>query len=187
MAHLAPASISPTALRRSPGTSCPAFLAPFVSPSSQSVLPCRPVSRCPRRRHLLVMKLENPSGSTPTNSAQIHHSWRVYSRPGNLCVVCGGKGETRCLYCYGEGTVRIGPETGRDTLDCPHCAGAGVEICIRCEGSGKRPTTRYDTETKQIVANITNQQVNQMDLPSDPNQDEPVPADPEPAANGLPL
>lgn len=187
MAQLAAIPISPTAPRRFPVNTLPAFLAPFVSPSSQFLLSSRPISRCPLRPHLSSMKLDNTSPPTPTDSAQIHDSWRVYSRPGNLCVVCGGKGETRCLYCYGEGTVRIGPETGRDTLDCPHCYGAGVEVCVRCEGSGKRPATRYDVDTKQIVANLTNQQVNQMDIPTDPNQDPPVTADPEPAANGVPL
>lgn len=89
----------------------------------------------------------------------LHDSWRVYSKPGNLCVICFGKGSSRCLFCYGRGTVRIGPEEGRDTVPCPQCDGTKLEFCRRCNGSGIRPSFRYIPGSLKPVRNLTNEEV----------------------------
>lgn len=90
---------------------------------------------------------------------ELHESWRVYSSGGNKCVICLGKGETRCLYCYGDTSVKIGPDAKRDTITCPQCKGRGSEICRRCEGSGIRPSTRFDVDKWEYVANVTNDDI----------------------------
>lgn len=89
----------------------------------------------------------------------LHDSWRIYSKPGNLCVICFGKGYSQCLFCYGKGTVRIGPEEKRDTVSCPQCGGTKQEYCRRCKGSGIRPSFRYVSGSAEPVRNLTNEEV----------------------------
>lgn len=73
----------------------------------------------------------------------LHPSWRVYEQgSGDCCVICAGTGECKCLFCFGDGVVIIGPEKERDTVACSQCGGRSMEVCVRCAGSGKRPTTR---------------------------------------------
>lgn len=95
-----------------------------------------------------------------------HESWDIYSKPGNLCVVCLGKGYNKCLYCNGTGYVRVGPEEERDTVPCPQCNGTGKEMCMRCEGTGIRPNFRYvlnETGDGVIkVRNPTNEEINNL-------------------------
>lgn len=94
----------------------------------------------------------------------MHDSWRIYSKPGNLCVICFGKGHSKCLYCFGRGTIRVGPEAARDTLTCPQCNGTAEEFCIRCDGTGIRPNFRYVVDSDDPVRNLTNEEV--RNLPS---------------------
>lgn len=85
-----------------------------------------------------------------------HPSWRIYEREGNQCVVCDGKGQSKCMQCYGDGVVYIGPDRQRDELICPQCGGAKLEQCARCLGTGVRPSTRIDLDTYEVVPNRTN-------------------------------
>lgn len=89
----------------------------------------------------------------------MHESWTVYTKPGNLCVICFGKGKSPCMFCSGKGTVRIGPEDVRDTVKCPQCKGETTEMCRRCEGSGIRPSFRYVEGSDEPVRNLTNEEV----------------------------
>lgn len=98
---------------------------------------------------------EKSSSLKDVEESELHDSWRVYDQ-GESCVVCLGKGETKCLYCYGTGVVIIGPEKGRDTQTCTHCNGKKVETCCRCEGTGIRPSTKYDFEAQKQVPNKRN-------------------------------
>lgn len=93
------------------------------------------------------------------NENELHESWRIYSSGGNKCVICSGKGVTRCLFCYGETTIKIGPDIKRDTIQCPQCAGKGHELCRRCDGSGIRPATRFDVNLWKEVPNVTNEDI----------------------------
>eukprot|EP00741_Cyanophora_paradoxa_P008102 tig00001229_g7840.t1 len=60
------------------------------------------------------------------------------SSSGKPCMVCLSRGYIRCLFCREQGTVRVGPEDGRDTVTCPQCLGDGRETCRRCSGTGIR-------------------------------------------------
>lgn len=131
-----------------------AFIAPFTTFIRSS--PASP--KCARRRPTMLAGENEP--------ARVHDSWKVYEKPGNLCVLCNGKGDTRCLFCFGEGSIKIGPETARDSLTCTECHGSGIEECIRCEGSGKRPSMRYDVKSEKFVPNMTNEQVRNLKPPS---------------------
>jgi hypothetical protein len=90
---------------------------------------------------------------------ELHPSWGVYERPGNQCVICDGMGKCKCLYCFGDGVVFVGPQKDRDGVVCPQCMGATAETCARCAGTGVRPNTRLDPRTMKQVANRTNQDV----------------------------
>lgn len=98
-------------------------------------------------------------GDDDEEDDEIDDSWRIYSKPGNPCVLCLGKGAVKCMYCFGEGTIRIGPEDGRDTVVCPQCKKRGSETCIRCDGTGIRPSTRVDAVTGKTYRNLTNEEV----------------------------
>lgn len=133
--------------------------APAPAPS-HTLSPCRAA----RLRRVVRASLPPPGGVPPRADGDggnsLHPSWRVYSQPGNPCVLCRGEGHVKCLYCYGEGIVRIGPEPARDTLACPQCKGAAIASCVRCEGTGVRPRTRIDVLTGETLANPTNAQLN---------------------------
>lgn len=86
-------------------------------------------------------------------------SWSIYEQEGNKCVICLGTGYDKCLFCFGKGTVQIGPEPGRDTETCPMCQGETKLQCMRCEGSGVRPSTCYDVKTGTYVRNWTNAEI----------------------------
>eukprot|EP00177_Eucheuma_denticulatum_P002131 GFKZ01003805.1.p1 GENE.GFKZ01003805.1~~GFKZ01003805.1.p1 ORF type:complete len:177 (+),score=9.50 GFKZ01003805.1:179-709(+) len=137
-----------------------AFALPFAS-----TIPYRRPGKCisrptpPARTPRMHAVPAPPSPPPESTEEDIHPSWRVYSKPGNLCVLCAGEGHVKCLYCYGEGVVRIGPEDARDTIECPQCKGTGYETCIRCDGTGIRPATRYDVLTEKTVRNLTNEEV----------------------------
>jgi hypothetical protein len=95
----------------------------------------------------------------PATKDELHPSWGVYERAGNQCVICDGTGRCKCLYCFGDGVVFIGPEKERDGIVCPQCLGKTAEPCARCAGTGVRPSTRFDPRTMKEVANRTNQDV----------------------------
>ncbi len=102
-----------------------------------------------------------PPPPRPSSSvSELHPSWTVYYND-EACVVCQGRGHSRCLFCFGEGSIVIGAQAERDTIPCPQCHGTCIEICGRCEGTGKRPLTRYDPKTKTEVRNITNRELRQ--------------------------
>lgn len=105
----------------------------------------------------------SPAAADPDDDSdldRLHPSWSIYSQPGNPCVICSGGGVVKCLYCFGEGVIRVGPEVARDTRDCPQCRGSGSSTCIRCDGSGIRPDTREDPITGEILRNFTNEEIN---------------------------
>lgn len=139
----------------------PSAFAPPLAPARLYRRPGNSISRLTPppptpRMHSVPAPPSPPSESTEEH---IHPSWRVYSTPGNLCVLCAGEGHVKCLYCYGEGVIRIGPEDARDTIECPQCKGTGFETCIRCDGTGIRPATRYDVLSGKTVRNLTNEEV----------------------------
>lgn len=100
-----------------------------------------------------------PTEDSDVDDQSIDTSWRMYTRPGNVCVLCNGHGNVKCLYCFGEGVIRIGPDPVRDSIKCPQCNGTGLETCARCEGTGIRPTTRVDVLSGETVRNLTNEEV----------------------------
>lgn len=92
-------------------------------------------------------------------ASELHESWRVYEKEGNVCVICLGTGKCKCLYCFGDGVVYVGPEKRRDETTCPQCEGRTRETCPRCHGSGIRPSTRMNPLTGQLEPNRTNKEV----------------------------
>lgn len=108
----------------------------------------------------------SPAAATPVEDAGRKSagaagddSWRIYEQAGNPCVVCLGTGKCKCLYCFGDGVVFIGPSRERDEETCPQCAGRKLEECPRCRGSGVRPSTRIDIATMKQVRNFTNEEI----------------------------
>lgn len=89
---------------------------------------------------------------------ELHPSWYIYEQPGNPCVVCCGRGENKCLYCYGDGYLLIGPDEVRDRQECPICAGRKTDMCRRCQGSGVRPSVSINAAGEE-VPNMTNAEV----------------------------
>jgi len=88
----------------------------------------------------------------------LHRSWYIYEQPGNPCVVCSGQGANKCLHCYGNGYLLIGPDAERDREECAMCKGTKKDMCRRCLGSGVRPSTSWN-EAGEEVPNLTNEQV----------------------------
>lgn len=88
----------------------------------------------------------------------LHSSWYIYEQPGNPCVVCCGRGVNKCLYCYGDGYLLIGPDQVRDRQECPVCAGRKSDTCRRCQGSGVRPSTSMNAAGEE-EPNMTNAEV----------------------------
>lgn len=86
-------------------------------------------------------------------------SWRIYEQEGNPCVICLGTGKCKCLHCFGDGVVYIGPNRERDEVTCPQCDGRQADICPRCRGTGVRPSTRLDFDTLTMVPNCTNEDI----------------------------
>jgi len=88
----------------------------------------------------------------------LHGSWYMYEQPGNACVVCDGQGAVKCLHCFGNGYLLLGPDAERDRQECRVCDGTKTDLCRRCLGSGVRPSTRWN-EAGEVVPNLTNEQV----------------------------
>lgn len=142
-------------------TPAPAFTTSLAALASHLRRTSLPVSS-PRRRPS-YRQFPRASAVIPVQEEddedEIDDSWRIYSKPGNLCVLCLGKGEVKCLFCFGDGKIRIGPEDGRDTIECPQCNNTGRETCLRCDGTGIRPSTRLDPVTGKTYRNLTNEEV----------------------------
>ncbi len=139
----------------------PSFLAPAPHLATRHVV--RRSATRHRGNHLCRSASSNVSRiracSTPpkqrSGKDELHESWDLYSRD-DCCVVCLGRGESGCLYCFGDGVVSIGPDEHRDSIMCPQCNGSKICECARCSGTGKRPLTRYDVLLGKEVRNVTN-------------------------------
>lgn len=92
---------------------------------------------------------------TTSGVGELHESWGLYHH-NECCVICYGRGTTRCMYCFGDGEVTIGAQRSRDTVTCPQCDALKYLPCERCGGSGERPLTRFDVDTQTEVPNATN-------------------------------
>lgn len=138
----------------------PAFLAPFAAPLRRPARRTQAPSCCATGPRTDGQSPAAAGGRSVQQSAsELHESWRVYEKDGNACVICSGTGKCKCLYCFGDGVVFIGPERRRDETTCPQCEGRACETCPRCRGSGIRPSTRMDPLTGDLVPNRTNKEV----------------------------
>lgn len=137
-----------------------AFLAPLASPLRRPARRTLPPSCCATGPRTDSQSPAAAGGrAVQRGASELHESWRVYEKDGNACVICLGTGKCKCLYCFGDGVVFVGPERRRDETTCPQCEGRACETCPRCHGSGVRPSTRMDPLTGNLGPNRTNKEV----------------------------